>query len=82
MRVKRNIKTSIYESNIKRRTSKFIASFAGGVLIVATIGLAACTAGPYTEATGLPNKLLTPGGDESTSHASKYSQQCLRKWLD
>jgi len=61
MKVKKYSDSSIYESSIKRRTSKLIASIASGVLIIATIGLAACAAGPYTEASGLPNKLLTPG---------------------
>ena len=81
IRVKRVIKASIYESNIKRRTSKLIASFAGGVLVVATIGLAACAAGPYTQASGLPNKLLTPGvTNPQVTQANIHSNVCVSGW--
>jgi len=80
-RKKRVIKVSIYESNIRRRTSKLIASFAGGVLFVATIGLAACAAGPYSQESGLPNKVLTPGMTNSqVTQANIHSNVCIHGW--
>jgi hypothetical protein len=81
MRVKIDTKASMYETSIKRRTSKLIASLAGGVLIVATIGLAACSAGPYTEANGLPNTLLTPGAtNPQVTQANIHSNVCVSGW--
>ena len=81
MRVKRDIRTSIYESNIKRRTSKLMASVVGGVITVATVGLAACAAGPYTEASGLPNRLLTPGAiNPAVTQANIHSNICVSGW--
>lgn len=81
IRRKRISSVSIYESNIRRRTSKLIASFSGGVLIVATIGLAACAAGPYTEAGGLPNKVLTPGViNPQVTQANIHSNICVSGW--
>jgi len=81
MRVKRDIRTSIYESNIKRRTSKLMASVVGGVITVASVGLAACAAGPYTEASGLPNRLLTPGAiNPAVTQANIHSNICVSGW--
>ena len=81
MRVKRGIRTSIYESNIKKRTSKLMASVVGGVITVATVGLAACAAGPYTEASGLPNRLLTPGAiNPAVTQANIHSNICVSGW--
>ncbi len=81
MKVKKYSDSSIYESSIKRRTSKLIASIASGVLIIATIGLAACAAGPYTEANGLPNKVLTPGAtNPQVTQANIHSNVCVSGW--
>jgi len=81
MSIKRNMTTSIYECSIKRRTSKLMASVAGGVLMLATVGLAACAAGPYTEASGLPNKLLTPGAiNPAVTQANIHSNICVSGW--
>jgi len=81
MSIKRNMTTSIYECSIKRRTSKLMASVVGGVLMLATVGLAACAAGPYTEASGLPNKLLTPGAiNPAVTQANIHSNICVSGW--
>ena len=81
MSIKRNMKTSSYECSIKRRTSKLMASVVGGVLVLATVGLAACAAGPYTEASGLPNKLLTPGAiNPVVTQANIHSNICVSGW--
>jgi hypothetical protein len=52
---------SLWESNLARRTSKASAVFTAGLLVAATLGLAACGAATYSESSGLPNIKLTPG---------------------
>ena len=73
---------SLWESALKRKTSRVSAIATVGVLMVATIGLAACgAAAPYTEANGLPNIAVTPGALNPNVTQSTISKTiCVVGW--
>jgi len=70
-----------YESFISKKLSRRSSIFCIGLLAAASIGLAACSAGPYTEANGLPNVALTPGVlNPAVSQANIRSTICVVGW--
>lgn len=72
---------SLWESSLAKKTSKGSAFIVSGLLIAATVGLAACGAASYTEAGGLPNKKLTPGAiNLAITQANIKSTICVIGW--
>src|SRR5665213_3546256 len=72
---------SCWESTLARRSSKGSAFIVCGLLMAATLGLAACSAAAYNEAGGLPNKLLTPGAiNPAVTQANIKSTICVIGW--
>ena len=73
---------SVWEIELRRKTSRVAAVITSGFLLVATIGLAACgAAGPYNESSGLPNTALTPGlVNPEVTQANIGSTICVSGW--
>jgi hypothetical protein len=72
---------SLWESSLAKRTSKSSALVLSGLLVAATIGLAACAAATYTEAGGLPNTKLTPGAiNPAVTQSNIKSTICVIGW--
>jgi len=81
LRISRQEGRSLWESSLAKRTSKSSALIVAGLLVAATVGLAACGAATYTEAGGLPNKLLTPGAiNPAVTQANIKSTICVIGW--
>jgi len=76
------IKRSLWEEELRRKTSRATTILFSGVLLVATVGLAACgAAGPYNESSGLPNTTLTPGFvNPNVTQANIRSTICVLGW--
>jgi hypothetical protein len=76
------IKQSLWEKELRRKTSRATTILFSGVLLVATVGLAACgAAGPYNENSGLPNLALTPGlVNPNVTQANIRSTICVLGW--
>ena len=79
---KTNLHKSIWENELRRKTSRVSAILTSGILIVATVGLAACgAAGPYNENSGLPNTKVTPGlVNPAVTQANIGSNICVIGW--
>ncbi len=72
---------SLWESTLIRRSSKSSALIATSVILAASIGLSACGAATYTEASGLPNTKLTPGAiNPLVTQANIRSTICVAGW--
>ena len=73
---------SIWEIELRHKTSRIATVLTSGFLLVATIGLAACgAAGPYNESSGLPNTSLTPGVvNPEVTQANIRSTICVVGW--
>lgn len=72
---------SLWESSLIKKTSKASALLTVGILISATLGLAACGAATYSESSGLPNIKLTPGAiNPSVSQTNIRSTICVSGW--
>ena len=76
------LQLSVWEIELRRKTSRVAAIITSGFLLVATIGLAACgAAGPYNESSGLPNTALTPGlVNPEVTQANIGSTICVSGW--
>ena len=74
-------KKSRWEASLARRTSKGSALIVSGLLLAATVGLAACGAAIYSESGGLPNRNLTPGAiNPAVTQANIKSTICVIGW--
>ena len=73
---------SLWEIELRRKTSRVAAVITSGFLLVATVGLAACgAAGPYNESSGLPNTTITPGlVNPEVTQANIRSTICVSGW--
>lgn len=72
---------SLWESTLRRKISKGSASLTAGLIFLATIGLSACAAAPYSESSGLPNIKLTPGlTNPAVTQETIRSTICIRGW--
>ena len=73
--------TSAWEKRISRKLSKISGLVTTGIVIAATFGLAACGAATYSESSGLPNKLLTPGAVNPAVNQNNIDQTiCVSGW--
>jgi hypothetical protein len=82
MLTRNKTKAISWESYLTKKLSRKSFVITAGFLTAATIGLAACSAnGPYTEANGLPNPLLTPGLlNPAVTQANIHSNICIVGW--
>ena len=72
---------SLWESRLITKTSKVSALLTAGILIAATLGLAACGAATYSESSGLPNIKLTPGAiNTAVTQSTIRSTICVSGW--
>lgn len=72
---------SLWESTLIRRTSRSSALVATSFLLAATLGLSACGAATYSEASGLPNVKLTPGAvNPAVTQANIHTNICVVGW--
>jgi len=72
---------SNYELFITRKLRRRSSIISMGFLVAATLGLAACSAGPYTEANGLPDTIRTPGViNPAVTQANIHSTICVVGW--
>ena len=77
----RTSQKSLWESTLRRRISKGSAFLTTGLILVATIGLSACAAAPYSASSGLPNIKLTPGlTNPAVTQGTIRSTICIRGW--
>jgi len=73
--------SSTYQRYISKKVSRKSIAGVLGLLVAASVGLAACAAGPYTEANGLPNPLLTPGAvNPAVTQSNIHSTVCVVGW--
>ncbi len=74
-------RASVWESRLIKKTSKASAFLTAGILISATLGLAACGAATYSESSGLPNIKLTPGAiNPAVTQSTIRSTICVSGW--
>jgi len=72
---------SLWESALRRKTSRASLLTTSGILLAATVGLSACGAAVYTEESGLPNIKLTPGAvNPNVTQANIRSTICVSGW--
>ena len=75
------VQRSLWESTIARRTSKSSVLVATSIILAATLGLTACGAATYSEASGLPNRQLTPGAiNPAVTQSNIRSTICVSGW--
>ena len=74
-------RASLWESSLIKKSSKVSALFTAGILISATLGLAACGAATYSESSGRPNIKLTPGAiHPAVTQSNIRSTICVSGW--
>ena len=72
---------SLWEKRISRKLSKFSGILTAAIVITATVGLAACGAATYSESSGLPNTMLTPGAVNPAINQNNIDQTiCVSGW--
>ena len=75
------VQGSLWESTLARRTSKSSVLVATSIILAATLGLTACGAATYSEASGLPNRQLTPGAiNPAVTQSNIRSTICVSGW--
>ncbi len=73
--------TSLWESELLRRTSRNSALVVTSLMLAATLGLSACGAATYSESSGLPNVKLTPGAvNPAVTQANIRANICVVGW--
>ena len=73
--------SSIWESSLRRKTSKVSLLATSGILLAATVGLSACGAAVYTADSGLPNTKVTPGAvNPNVTQANIRTTICVSGW--
>ncbi len=73
--------TSLWESELLRRTSRSSALVVTSLMLTATLGLSACGAATYSESSGLPNVKLTPGAvNPAVTQANIRANICVVGW--
>lgn len=73
--------TSLWESELLRRTSRSSALVVTSLMLAATLGLSACGAATYSESSGLPNVKLTPGAvNPAVTQANIRANICVVGW--
>ena len=79
--VQRKSPVSLWESTLRKKSSKGSALIAISLAMAATIGLSACAAAPYSESSGLPNTKLTPGLiNPAVTQGTIRSTICVSGW--
>jgi hypothetical protein len=72
---------SLWESTLVKRTSRASIVIASSVILAASLGLSACGAASYSEASGLPNTKLTPGAiNPAVNQGNIRSTICVSGW--
>ena len=73
--------SSLWESSLRRKTSKVSLLATSGILLAATVGLSACGAAVYTADSGLPNTKVTPGAvNPNVTQANIRTTICVSGW--
>ena len=73
--------SSLWESSLRRKTSKISLLATSGILLSAIVGLSACGAAVYTADSGLPNTKVTPGAvNPNVTQANIRTTICVSGW--
>ena len=78
---RRENNSSLWESTLRRKTSRVSLLATSAILLAATVGLSACGAAVYTVESGLPNTKSTPGAvNPNVSQANIRTTICVSGW--